>query len=443
MTASQLAKMILDPAEILRALGIQPDPWQQDFLSGYHPQTLLNICRQGGKSRAVSALALHTALFTPQSTTLIISPGQRQSTEVFHKIVEAYTAIGRPIAATYETQLKLELANGSRILCLPGKEETVRCYSPQLILIDEASRVPDDLYRAIRPMLTISKGRIVALSTPFGQRGWYYHEWKSQNNWHRVQITAAEHPRIGAEILHSELASMGQAWIDQEYLCLFTAMQGLVYPDFQKCQAPIDITKVWGQKVGGIDWGWRNPFAAIWGTLDNDDVLHLYGERYLRQVALHEHAAALPKITWYADPAGRTELEEFRAAGHVIRRAVNTIRLGIAAISARLRDGRLVIDPKRCPNLCAEATLYRYPDDKERIVYGENPIDDQNHALGALRYLISRIDARYLAKLRHKITTDGPIEADQEPEKKKSTQRDPITNYFTALNEHESWTDLN
>ena len=71
-------------------------------------------------------------------------------------------------------QTQLKLANGSRILCLPGKEETVRCFSPSLLIIDEASRVPDDLYRSVRPMLAVSKGRLIALSTYFGQRGWFF-----------------------------------------------------------------------------------------------------------------------------------------------------------------------------------------------------------------------------------------------------------------------------
>jgi hypothetical protein len=42
--------------------------------------------------------------------------------------------------------------------CLPGKEATSRGYTPILIIIDEASRVPDDLYRAVRPMLAVSHG---------------------------------------------------------------------------------------------------------------------------------------------------------------------------------------------------------------------------------------------------------------------------------------------
>ena len=92
--------------------------------------------------------------------------------------------------ADYETQLRIEFPNGSRILCMPGVEETVRCYSPQLIIIDEAARVPDDLYRAVRPMLAVSQGRLVALSTPFGQRGWFHAEWTGGGTWQRVRVPA-------------------------------------------------------------------------------------------------------------------------------------------------------------------------------------------------------------------------------------------------------------
>ena len=102
--------------------------------------------------------------------------------------------------------------------------------------------------------------------------------------------------------------------------------------------------------VGGIDFGWRNPFAAVWGVLDRDDVLWITGERYLRETPLHEHAAALPQlgeVMWYADPAGRTEIEELRAGGLVVRRGDNDIRPGIAAVTARLRTGRLKVRPRR------------------------------------------------------------------------------------------------
>lgn len=46
-----------------------------------------------------------------------------------------------------ESALRLELQNGSRIISLPGKEQTVRGFSGvRLLAIDEAARVPDELY---------------------------------------------------------------------------------------------------------------------------------------------------------------------------------------------------------------------------------------------------------------------------------------------------------
>jgi hypothetical protein len=202
--------------------------------------------------------------------------------------------------------------------------------------------------------------------------------------------------------------------VQQEYECLFTALEGLVYPDFET--AIIDsylYPPPVGRAVGGIDFGWRNPFAAIWGVLDRNDVLWIGGERYLRETPLHEHARALQEhksVLWYADPAGRTEIEELRAANFSVRRGDNDIRLGIQAVSARVRTGRLKVLRAACPNLIAEAELYRYPTAQERKIQGENPIDDNNHALGALRYLISKLDHKFIANLRKTKPLDGPEE---------------------------------
>lgn len=52
-----------------------------------------------------------------------------------------------------------------------------------------------------------------------------------------------------------------------------------------------------------------------------------------------------------------------------------------------------------CPNLLAEAALYRYSDDA-REANAEVPVDDHNHALAALRYLISKLDTGWMARLR-------------------------------------------
>jgi hypothetical protein len=397
----QLLALALDPSRILLARGIAPDPWQRDLLLRTERQVLLNCSRQAGKSTVVSALALHTALFTPAALVLLLSPSQRQSAEIFRKVVEAYHALRCPVAARYQTQLQLELANGSRVVCLPGREETIRSYSGvNLLVIDEAARVPDDLYRSVRPMLAVSQGRLVCLSTPFGQRGFFYEEWHGNGPWQRVRITWRDCPRITADFLAEETRAMGDSWVRQEYECAFEALEGLVYPDFGQAVVAQGALPS-GKPLGGIDWGWRNPFAAVWGVLAADDVLWITGERYARATPLHEHLAALPAhVTWYADPSGRTEIEACRAAGLKVLPGTNDLRPGIAAVTARLRTGRLKVLGPSCPNLLAEARLYRYPTPRERALVGEDPVDANNHALAALRYLISQVDARFLARLR-------------------------------------------
>jgi hypothetical protein len=198
-------------------------------------------------------------------------------------------------------------------------------------------------------------------------------------------------PRIRPEFIAEERLALGDAWVRQEYECL-TALEGLVYPDFAQALSAAEPPA--GRRVGGIDWGWRNPFAAVWGVLDRDDVLWLHHERYLRETPLFEHAQALPRgVMWYADPSGRTELEEFRAAGHTIRAGSNELRAGIAAVTARIRTGRLKVNG--CPQLLNEAQLYRYPTGG-----GEEPVDAHNHALAALRYLIASLDRLHQAAPR-------------------------------------------
>jgi hypothetical protein len=243
-----------------------------------------------------------------------------------------------------------------------------------------------------------------------------FHEWHNTADWRRFTVTWHDCPRIAADDIDRDRRSMGDGWVQQEYECLFTALEGLVYHDFAR--AVLDLAPpVVGKPVGGIDFGWRNPFAAVWGVLDRDDVLWILWERYLRETPLFEHVLALkkraPRVTWYADPAGRTETEELRAAGLTVRRGDNDIRLGIAAVTARLRTGRLKVLSTQCWNLVAESKLYRYPTAQERPGQRfENPVDDHNHALGALRYLISRIDHKFIARLRKQTPTDGAPEVE-------------------------------
>jgi hypothetical protein len=220
----------LDPAIFAReCLGFIADPWQSVALRSTD-DLLLNCSRQAGKSTFASILASHTAIYWPRSLILAVSPSLRQSSELFRKVTEALTRAGLKSTLSEDNKLSCVLTNGSRIVSLPSSEATIRGYSAvDLLLEDEASRVPDDLYRAVRPMLAISHGRKVLMSTPFGKRGHFHEEWHSKNNWRRIMIKATDIPRITPEFLEAERASLGEWWYKQEYMCEFVETTDQVF----------------------------------------------------------------------------------------------------------------------------------------------------------------------------------------------------------------------
>src|SRR3712207_7257735 len=104
-------------------------------------------------------IALHRVLYHPSSLVLCLAPSLRQSQELFGKVLGFYRELGRPVPPQAERKLSLELENESRIVTLPGTEKTIRGFSGAvLLLVDEASRVNDGLYYAVRPMLAVSEG---------------------------------------------------------------------------------------------------------------------------------------------------------------------------------------------------------------------------------------------------------------------------------------------
>jgi hypothetical protein len=213
----------LDPCVLARAVGLEPDPWQAQVLRSTSPRLLLLCARQSGKSQVTAILALHTALYRPGCLVLLLSRSLRQSGELFKKITDAYKALGKPVPATGETALTLTLQNGSRIVALPGSDDgLIRGYSGvALLCIDEAARVDDGLYQACRPMLAVSSGRLLALSTPWGKRGWFHAAWTGPEDWERVEIRAHQCPRISPAFLAEERRVLGPRFFDQEYACVF------------------------------------------------------------------------------------------------------------------------------------------------------------------------------------------------------------------------------
>lgn len=201
---------------------MEPDAWQRQVLESTANRVLLLCSRQSGKSTTTAALACHQAIFDP-GLILLIAPAQRQSVELFRKVKETYHALEDAPRVVNENVTTLEIENGARIIALPGSEATIRGFSgAKVVIVDEASRVEDGLMAGIRPMLATTQGRLIALTTPYGKRGWFYEAWEyGGDRWGRIKVTAHDCPRIDPDWLEEERQGMGDWQFRQEYLCEF------------------------------------------------------------------------------------------------------------------------------------------------------------------------------------------------------------------------------
>lgn len=240
------SRYALNPVAFVESLGIVPDDWQREVLLS-DEDMLINIHRQGGKSTIVALKALWKAIFEP---TLIItlSPTQRQSGELFRKVREAYDRVHPAIkpGLVVDNLLSFELENKARVVSLPGNEDTIRGYSaPGLVLIDEAARIDDNLFRSVTPMLSTSRGQLIMMSTPYGKRGVFYQEWCNPKGWKKILRTVDMCSRINREYLEKERQRLGDLWYRQEYYCEFLETEDNLIPlDLVLRQSSDDIEPI-------------------------------------------------------------------------------------------------------------------------------------------------------------------------------------------------------
>lgn len=203
-------------------LDITFDDWQTQVVNSTKNRFILLCSRQAGKSTTSAIIALHQALFKPNSLILLVGPAERQSKELLKKIKFFYDMLPGLPDLEENNKLSFELWNGSRIVALPGSHSTIRGYSgPQLIIEDESAQCPDELFAGIIPMLaTVKDGRLMLLSSPYGRQGHFYSIFTSDDDsWERVKIPATDCSRISSEYLEEQRRILPEFQFKREFLC--------------------------------------------------------------------------------------------------------------------------------------------------------------------------------------------------------------------------------
>ena len=221
----------LDPAAFAEdRLGFRPDPWQSQVLRSRALWIWLNCCRQSGKSTTTALVALHTAIYDP-GLILLVSPSLRQSKELFAKTAGFLKRLEPVEELEEDNKSSCTLANGARVVSLPGDPDTLRGYSaPKLIIKDEAAYVSDAMQAALDPMLAVSKGRLIEMSSPNGKRGHFYENWQGGTDFEGIKIIGRECPRIGAEFLEKMRQKLGPLLFRQEFEGEFIDAESSAFP---------------------------------------------------------------------------------------------------------------------------------------------------------------------------------------------------------------------
>jgi len=216
---------------------------------------ILNCARQVGKTTVLACHIVHEVLYHAPALVLVLGPAERQSKELIRSVSRIRDSMGLQYDPDRQSMTSMEFLNGSRVVALPSKEGNIRGLAAvTLLVMDEASRIPDEVYNAVKPMLSISRGRLALLSTPNGKRGFFHKEWTEGEGWERFKVTAYECSRYSPEQLALEKRSQPANWFQQEYLCEFSDTEGMIfsYEDIQRAVSS-DVLPLFNTNMGDAD----------------------------------------------------------------------------------------------------------------------------------------------------------------------------------------------
>ena len=200
------------------AFGVESLDWQRGYLRETRPTVVLKG-RQVGASFSAALLAIHATVYTPNVNAVIVSPSLKQSTEITTRARVGLQRLGARL--TQDSASLLRLANGSRILSLPGTARSVRGWTAKLLVLDEAAFIAPETFVAARALVATG-GRMVVQSTPADEYGDYFELVTADDpSWARFTVRSDEVSTISADFLATERRSMSPDAYAREYECQF------------------------------------------------------------------------------------------------------------------------------------------------------------------------------------------------------------------------------
>lgn len=381
---------------------------QKIIASDTHRYRVVNCGRQFGKTTLAVEEIKGVALAKEARIVYVATTIQQARDIAWNMLKEELRGI--TVRARESPNLEIEVKNikgTTSIIQLKGWEsvDTLRGQQFDFIVLDEVASMRNfwlNWQEVLIPTLSFRLGSVMFISTPKGFNHFYdlNNSELKDKDFKSFHFTSYDNPFLNKEELENTKSKSTPDRFAQEYLASFQKTQGLVYKEFDRekhlyDELPKENYQYRFQKLGAVDFGYRNP-AAILTVMFDGERLFVDDEWYKRErtdIQIAEYVAVCKFKEVYPDPENQGAVEELRRKQINVREVIKgkgSVESGIKMIHELLLRGDLLIN-KKCVNLISEFEMYSYDDDKLERNENENPIKSNDHALDALRYLVSSL----------------------------------------------------
>lgn len=377
-------------------------PAQDKIANDLHRFRVVVCGRKFGKTTLTSVELIGKAVFHNNKRVMYVAPTLGDARRLmWERLRNSFKA-----AITKENDTRLELrvktAEGGESDIFLGSWELVNNYRGDefdFIVFDEVQEYRNfwvGWQEAMRPTLTPRKGEALFAGTPKGFNHFYdlYNLAYTDKDFKSFTFSTYDNPYIPSEEIEKAKKELPKERFDQEYLAHFTKSEGLVFKEFDRELHVFDYDlKGYSDFIAGVDFGYTNP-TAIPSVCLKDDTYYVIRELYRTQMTddeVGDYVANQRYNKVYPDPEAPAAIEVLKRKGVNVRdvtKGKDSIQHGIDKMRELFKQNRLFIH-KSCINLISELEMYSYADSNPMRNENENPQDKYNHAIDALRYVVS------------------------------------------------------
>ncbi|PHB23109.1 PBSX family phage terminase large subunit [Bacillus pseudomycoides] len=317
-----------------------------------------------------------------------------------------------------ESNFSIKLPNGSEFIFkgMDDPEKIKSISGIDDILIEEATELTIDDFSQLNLRLRSKKGnnQIVLMYNPTSKANWVYkmfHEGEPPKSCKVVHTTYKDNKFLPQSYVNSlmDMMNTNPTYFKIYALGEFATLSKTVFENWEVSDFDIqDLFKSGLDAKHGMDFGFsQDPTTVVSVIPDMENkILYIYDELYEKALTNREIYdrlvyRGLHKRRVIADSADPKSIEELKRLGIYkikgARKGKDSIQHGLQF----LKQFKIVVHPK-CTNMKMELENYTYKKDKKTNEYLNEPVDEFNHLIDALRYAVEEIMPRNRARALNK-----------------------------------------